>query len=249
MSQYSMNCDYDSTYHSHHHGSSVGGIDTRRSCSNICHRWESLVPFEVAMDRLYTTLGESVDFFKEIDDSFEEETKTVRTYATDAVMEELWKCKMAATEAGSAEAQDKNSHSRHWSNIRGPSLKRNRDVAGKPDHRIQPTTPARTGFNGYLQRIDHDLLDAIYCRWPSEKPESHETSVFCMDIDSLQRLRNKIWVQDQVLRQITNKVYRTQPCLKEVIKECDLLLVYMEKTKELWQIQKEKNTEPVFPRF
>ncbi|RJE19273.1 hypothetical protein PHISCL_08392 [Aspergillus sclerotialis] len=202
------------------------------------------------MDRLYTTLGDSVDFFNEIDSSFEEETKAVRTYATAAVMEELWKCKVAATEAGSTEIQDKNSHLRHRSHMCGPSLKRSRDVAGKPDHLIQPATAAKIGFNGYLQRIDHDILDAIYCRWPLEKPESYEESPFCMDTDSLQRLRDKIWVQDQALRQITNKIYRTRPCLKEVIKECDMLLVYMEKTKELWQIHKKgKNTEPVFSSF
>ena len=243
-----MGFDYDSTYHPHHlHGSNADDVDTRGSCPNICHQWESIVPFEIAMDRLCTTLAESIDFFNELDNSFEEETKTVRTYATATLMEELWKCKVAATETRSPEIQDKGAQPqpRHRSNLCVPWLKKSRDVAGKTDHRTQPATAASTGFNEYLQRIDHDILDAIYCQWPFERQESSETPLSCIYVDALQRLHSKLWIQDQALRQITNKIYRIQPCLREIIKECDLLFIYMEKTRKLWQAYKEgKGTEP-----
>lgn len=245
-----MDCDYDSLYHSRHvYGSNVSDMDTTRMGSNIYHRWESVVPFELAMERLYTTVAESVGFFKELDSSFEEETKTIRPYATAAVMEELWKCKAAVADSGLPEKQDKHlpSYSRHRSNSCRTWLKRERDVPGKKDYHAQPVAAARTSFNVYLQRIDNDLLDALYCRWPSEQLDGGERTLSCVDVDGLHRLHEKLWVQDQALRRIASKVYRLRSCLKEVIKECYMLLIYMEKTKALWQPQKKgEGAEPVF---
>lgn len=234
-----MNCDYDSLYHPHRvRGTTTDDMDaTMVSCPNIYQRLESIVPFETAMERLYTTLAKCVGFFKELDSSFEEETKTIRAYATAAVMEDLWMCKLAVAEAGLPEKQGKQ--------VPPPPRRRtrNHDAASKMGHQLP-----RTSFNAYLQRLDNDLLDALYCRWPFGHLDGCERTLSCMDAGSLCRLRDKIQVQDQALRQVTSNVYRLQSCLKEVIQECDMLLIYMEKTKALWQSQKKgKGIESIFP--
>lgn len=249
MPQHSMNCDYGPMYYPHrNYGMTADDMDaTRMSCPNTYQRLESIVPFETAMERLYTTLTESVSFFKELDSSFEEETRSIRPYVTAAVMEDLWKCKLAVVEAGLPETQGKQplSHSKHRTSSCASWSKRDHDVASKIG--LQPAAAARTSFKAYLQRLDNDLLDALYCRWPFGHLNRCERTLSCMDAGSLSRLHDKIQVQDQALRQITSNVYRLQSCLKEVIQECDMLLIYMKNTKALWQSQtQERGIEPVF---
>lgn len=209
------------------------------------------MPFETAMERLYGTLTESVHFFKTVDSSFEEETRIIRSYAPATILDELWKCKFAAMEAVTEKQDTSSSSSSHprRRSFCGSWLKktRARDGGKIPMDQFQAAGAGRLSFHEFLQSVDHDLLDALYCRWPSDQVESCEsTSLSCMDVDCLNRLREKLWMQDQALRRITSKVFKAQSCLKEVVKECDLLLIYMDKTKGLWQSAKKEGDSGFF---
>ncbi|RMJ22150.1 hypothetical protein PHISP_06981 [Aspergillus sp. HF37] len=245
MSQYT-HCDYSPYPYTHHPPTPS---TTPTACaSDQFQRWEPLVPFETAMESLYTTLTAAVASFKTLDSSFDEETRSIRAYASSAVMEELWKCKVSfpTPAGGSGWAAAKHggdshshSHSRHRNGLCGGTTAKKKH-ASKPD---QPAPANSATIYDHLQSIDHVLLDAIYCRWPCEQADGCDKpptslSMSCLDIDGLNRLREKLWVQDQALRRIsgTNRVVRARSCLAEVVKECEMLLFYLERTRALWVV-------------
>lgn len=238
MSQYTLPCDYSPCpYTPHPPTPSTTPITCAAACVQT-QRWDSLVPFEKAMGRLYATLTDAVSFFKALDTSFDEETRLIQGYASNAVMEELWKCKITSSisrgEIG-APKREESSQQRYRNGFCGWA-RRSRHTSRQG----QPGNAGQASFYEHLQSIDHDLLDAIYCRWPSEQaePGEQQQAMSCLDVDGLNRLREKLWVQDQALRRITstNWVVRVRCCLGEIVKESELLLFYLERARGLWEV-------------
>lgn len=291
MSQYSFPSHSDS--HSHHHHYHIHTDPMSPSCHHQSHcpnanpnptpnpRYESPIPFETALERLYTTLSDSVSFFKFLERSFEEETKFIRVYVSEGVLGSLWGEKVSLPvslpEGGGSESSlhspsRTHSHSRYRTSSHS-WLRRERERDRGRSRRDAPpsehlshhppsnnrTRPITSTLHDHLQNIDHALLDAIYCRWPSEtgphsisisnstppnhhprsSPSSTSASLSCLDVDALSRLREKLWVQDQALRGITTsqpgRVFREPECLGEVVKECELLVFYLGRVRGLWR--------------
>lgn len=297
MSQYSFPSHSDA--HSHHHHYHIHTDPMSPSCHHQSHcpnanpnptpntRYESPIPFETALERLYTTLSDSVSFFKFLERSFEEETRFIRGYVSEGVLGSLWGEKVSLPVSlsggggnGSGSGSESSlhspsrthshSHSRYRTNSHSwlrrererDRGKRRRDAPPSEHLSHHPpsnnrTRPITSTLHDHLQNIDHALLDAIYCSWPSEpgphsiynsnspnhhprsSPSSTSTSLSCLDVDALSRLREKLWVQDQALRGITasqpGRVFREPKCLGEVVKECELLVFYLGRVRGLWR--------------
>lgn len=238
MSQYNLPCDYSPCPYTPYTPTPSTTPITCPAASLQSQRWDSVVPFETAMRRLYATLVDAVSFFKTLGASFDEETRLIRRYASNAVMEELWKCKITSSISRreiAAPRREEPSQQRYRNGFYGWA-RRSRDTPRQGP----PGNAGQVSFYEHLQSIDHDLLDAIYCRWPSEQAEPGEKqqAMSCLDVDGLNRLREKLWVQDQALRRITstNRVVRARCCLGEIVKESELLLFYLEQTRGLWGV-------------
>lgn len=233
-SPYAAGYDYGPrrTHRYHPDGTLYGGVYTQRvhyhpvRAAPYHRKRESDVSFENAMSRLYGTLMDAVSFFKDFDSSFTNETSGIKPYATPAILDELWKNKVIPVEKGN------NSHSARRTSSDGWEGSDEGSASGQSDGSLQE----------HLKLVLDEMSEATFFRTSLGGRGERGESVSSSDIDSLKRLQEKLAIQYGALHKISGKVHKVRKYFQEFIKESELVLIYMDKSRELWDLSHD-NTE------
>lgn len=180
------------------------------------------VPFETAMDQLYTTLMDAVGFFKNFESSFASDIGAIKPYASPAIIDELWKAKVLDLDK-SCRLRSSSSSSRRAVPVVDDGWRKADDSNSSP--------PVVEGsFQEHIKRVREVMEDAIHSR-----SREHGERLSRLGIDSMNRLWEKLSIQHETLRRICGKMYKVRSYVHEFVKECELILVYMDKSRDLWQ--------------
>lgn len=172
------------------------------------------------MSHLYRTLMDAVNFFKDFDNSFTNETNGIKPYATSAILDELWRNKIIPVEKGNNSYSARRTLSDGWEGSDEGS------ISGQLEG----------SFQEHLKLVLDDMSEATYSRAPLGGRGERGESVSSSDIDSMKRLQEKLAIQYGALHKISGKVYKVRKYLQEFIKESELVLIYMDKSRDLWDL-------------
>lgn len=224
-----------------HHGSS--GIRDRSY-----HQRERLPPsppfsktaFGNALQQLYTTLRSSIRFFREFEEGYLDETHAIQPYATPRIMKELWVFKAMNSD------QDP-------SRISQRRLLDDSNNGAKFDRQDRSSSPPRGGkFRDHIQYIKEDFENALNSGPPRPHQKQHyrESRVGSigggrsvassrLDAESTERLMGKLAGQYKILGKILCNIYKVRSYVQEFIKESELLASYLDKSRNLWQLEEQ----------
>ncbi|KAL2005318.1 hypothetical protein VTN00DRAFT_2529 [Thermoascus crustaceus] len=209
----------------HHHHWKRQGISYSRN----------KVPFETAMDQVYATLTDAVSFFRDFDGSFASDISAIKAYASPAIIDELWKAKVLHLEK--SYRQRSSPSSRRAAPVVDDGWGSGGDSSGN-------SLVIEGSFQEHIKRVRKDMEDAIYSRLPPRAERGGYTSG--LYIDSMNRLREKLSIQHETLLRICGRIYKVPSYVHEFIKESELVLVYMDKTRSLWQPESVKDEDRGF---
>lgn len=186
------------------------------------------------MDQLYATLTDAVSFFRDFDSSFASDIGAIKAYASPAMIDELWKAKVL--HLGKSYKQ-RSSPSRRAA----PVVE---DGWGNGDDSSGNSLVTEGSFQEHIKRVRQDMEDAIYSRLPPRAERGGYMSG--LDMDSMNRLREKLSIQHETLLRICGRIYKVPSYVHEFIKESELVLVYMDKTRSLWRPESVKDEDRGF---
>ncbi|GAD98937.1 conserved hypothetical protein [Paecilomyces variotii No. 5] len=192
---------------------------------------ESNVFFEEAMDHLYGTLTEAVNFFKDFDDAFAQETSGIKPYATGPILNKLWQNKVLPIDKAR----------------KGHSARRTTSDGSESDE-ASGSGQQEEAFREHLKRVLDDMNQTLIARAPFPKNLDGRGGMSRSEIDSMDRLRGMLEGQYEKLHRISSNVYNVRRYLQEFIKEADVVVHYMDQSRELWDFgheraEKEKENE------
>ncbi|KAF7136807.1 hypothetical protein CNMCM5793_006325 [Aspergillus hiratsukae] len=213
---------------------------------------ESCIPFRPAANRLVDSLYEAANFFAKILSSFGEETTAIRSYASPAVLNELWKCKLNASDEIDVIPLLKQERSR-WAlpqkYISGWRKKRKGKGKGKEQaqsansnqknaSRTRLDRAVRVGYRDYARRVKHDLWHVHYARWPSQEDGESSTGSGCTglggDLNRLEHLHRRFEALYDGLDKLCGQMHHIQSCQK-FIDQAQLLLICMSDIEDWWE--------------
>ncbi|KAK2762705.1 hypothetical protein FQN54_000879 [Arachnomyces sp. PD_36] len=197
----------------------------------------SKIEFGNALQQLHTTLRDSIRFFREFEESYLLETDPIKPYATPQVLEDLWTAK--------ALSSDRN-HSRiSQGNSSGSDNGRT-----SIDEQTRPRSPPPGGkFRDHIQYIKDDFETALSCAPSRSHRKQHYrervSSIGCsdsvasarLDAESTERLTEKVAGQYKVIWKVLCDIYNFQSYVQEFIKESELLAGYLDKSRNLWELE------------
>ncbi|GIJ98903.1 hypothetical protein Aspvir_001025 [Aspergillus viridinutans] len=221
-----------------------------RSPSPVVTPVESCIPFRPASSRLVDTLYEAANFFAKILSTFGEETTAIRSYASPAVLNELWKCKLNASDEIDVIPALKQERSR-WAlpqkYVSGWRKKKKKKRKGKEQVQSANQKNAshtrldravRVGYRDYARRVKHDLWQVYYARWPSQEDGESSTGSGCTglggDLNRLEHLRRRFEALYDGLDKLCGQMHNIQSCQK-FIDQAQLLLICMSDIEDWWQ--------------
>lgn len=197
----------------------------------------SKTAFGKALQQLHTTLKDSIRFFRDFEESYLEETYGIKLYATPRAMEELWTAK--------AVTSDRDPSSR-------PSQCSPPDKRGFDGQYSNSRQSFRGGkFRDRIQYIREDFENALNCGPPRPPRKQHHrervgsigdgdsVAAARLDADSTARLMGKLAGQYKVLGKILCNIYKVRSYVQEFIKESELLAGYLDKSRNLWQLEEQ----------
>ncbi|GFF89741.1 hypothetical protein CNMCM6069_004896 [Aspergillus lentulus] len=209
---------------------------------------ESCIPFRPASSRLVDTLYEAANFFAKILSTFGEETTAVRSYASPAVLNELWKCKLNASEEIDIIPALKQERSRwalpqrYVSGWRKRKKRKGKEQAQSANQKNASHTrldrAVRVGYRDYARRVKHDLWQVYYARWPSQVDGESSTGSGCTglggDLNRLEHLHRRFEALYDGLDKLCGQMHNIQSC-QEFIDQAQLLLICMHDIEDWWQ--------------
>lgn len=221
-----------------------------RSPTPVVNPVESCIPFRPASSRLVDTLYEAVNFFAKILSTFGEETTAIRSYASPAVLNELWKCKLDASEeidvipalkpqrSGWALPQQ---YVSRWRKKKKKKKRKGKELEQSANQKnashTQLDRAARVGYRDYARRVKHDLWQVYYARWPSQDGES-STGSGCPglggDLNRLEHLHRRFEALYDGLDKLCSQMHNIKSCQK-FIDQAQLLLICMHDIEDWWQ--------------
>lgn len=169
-----------------------------------------------ALGHLYEALGDAYDFYGIFSREYEEEVRGIRPYAGTEILDRLWTIR--------ARLGDENeNHAPHKAREQGDSH------AEHPDYPRSHAMSFRDCV-GNVQTAFGTVIDAApsFNRSTNSKASSN-------DAESTSRLVKKIDVAYRAMSQLMRTAHRHQAHLTELITETELLLVYLDRTKDLWE--------------
>lgn len=215
--------DYDARHRSYsnedgrRYSGDIGDVEPRdRSGGYRQQRRSPRVSFEEAFDQLFHTLDEALRFFEGFGRDFNEEVSGIKPYSTERIQNELWMSKARKSDRDFKRAS--------------------RDGFGNdfdPRARSADQVSDGLGFESCIERIREDFERAIQFAL-SPKLRRHERSS-SIDVESTNRLMNKVETQYAELDRILNKIYKFPSYINEFVKEAEDVLNYLGKSKNLWQ--------------
>ncbi|KAF7174097.1 hypothetical protein CNMCM5623_006440 [Aspergillus felis] len=220
-----------------------------RSPSPVITPVESCIPFRPASSRLVDTLYEAANFFARILSTFGEETTAIRSYASPAVLNELWKCKLNASEEIDVIPALKQERSRWalpqkyvsgWREKKKRKGKEQAQISSKKNaSHTRLDRAVRVGYRDYARRVKHDLWQVYYARWPSQEDgESSSTGSGCTglggDLNRLEHLHRRFEALYDGLDKLCGQMHNIQSC-QRFIDQAQLLLICMSDIEDWWQ--------------
>lgn len=180
------------------------------------------------MDRLYGTLTNAVNFFKDFDDAFAQETSGIKPYATGPILDKLWQNKVLPVDKAR----------------KGHSARRTSSDGSESDE-TSGRSQQEEAFREHLKRVLDHMDETLRSRCPSPKKSGSTSHA---EIDSVLRLVGMLNGQYEKLHRISGNVYKVRNYLQEFIKEADVVVHYMDQSRELWdwgheKAEKEKENE------
>lgn len=197
----------------------------------------SKTDFGKNLQQLHTTLKDSIRFFRDFEENYLEETDGIKRYATSRVMDELWTAK--------AVTSDRDPSSR-------PSQCSPPDKRGSDGQYSNHRQSFRGGkFRDHIQYIREDFENVLSSGPPRPHRKQHHrermgsigsvdsVAAARLDADSTARLMGKLAGQYKVLGKILGNIYKVRSYVQEFIKESELLAGYLDKSRNLWQLEEQ----------
>ncbi|WEW57908.1 hypothetical protein PRK78_003375 [Emydomyces testavorans] len=166
--------------------------------------------FSKALEQLIHTLREAADFFTCFEKSFANDTSLIKSYAPQAVLEKLWASKALSADTAIGEC---------------------------PSSSQDGSDTSKGSFSEHFARIQHDF-DAVLELAPvaplmkSGRERDRERKA---EAESTDRLLEILSRQYEAIWRMAGKLRKDSLYVKEFVKEAELLLSYLEKSKYLWK--------------
>lgn len=202
---------------SRHYSGGDGYDVARERNSGIRQRHRSTkMELQPAIGYLYDTLSEAHVFYEDFDRDYEEETRGIRRYARPELLDKLWTMR--------AKMADKSmSHDPHGLSEDGA------DYAGQPNDLGCDTT----GFRNSAEEIQKAFEMVMSAAPSSTRSRSHHGSI--TEAEGLSRMMKKLDSAFRDMSQLSRGAHKRHAHLQELLKEIDLVLGYLNKSKNLWQ--------------
>lgn len=189
------------------------------------------VPFETALQRLYSTLSEALAFFNHLDRSFNQDTKNVSNYTKTPVLDQIWKAKVAAARHGFPDGQQQTYEST-WQKHKA-TLKAKMGMSGNSHVN---SSVVNTGFHDYIKRIEKDLLETVHARWPCGIKTGLEQEIMSnMALICLSYMYDKMSQLASRMPEVKKEVQRSYSIFRGFVKEAELLQISLKQNGEFWQ--------------
>ncbi|KAI9872948.1 MAG: hypothetical protein M1830_001035 [Pleopsidium flavum] len=201
------------------HYNGEDGYDATRE-RNYGHRPRhrpTKMELQPAIGGLYDILSDAHSLYEEFNHDYEEETRGIRRYAGPELLDKLWTLR--------AKMSDQSiSHDPH-----GPP-------EGGPDHEGQPNDldlgSDLIGFRGSVEAIRKAFEMVMNAAPASKRSMSHRSTT---EAEGLSRMMKKLDSAFQDINQLSRGAHKRPTHLQELLKEIDLVLGYLDKSRNLWQ--------------
>jgi hypothetical protein len=172
------------------------------------------------------------------------------------VLNELWKCKLNASEEIDVIPAVKQERSRWalpqkyvsgWRKKKKKKKKKKRKGKGKEQvqgakqknaSHTRLDRAVRVGYRDYASRVKHDLWQVYYARWPSQEDGESSTGSGCTelggDLNRLEHLHRRFEALYDGLDKLCGQMHNIQSCQK-FIDQAQLLLICMHDIEDWWQ--------------
>lgn len=196
-----------------HNSNDNDDLRYQRKHGNRPHHRPRKMLLQPALGHLYEVLSDAHDFYRSFSREYEEEVRGIRPYAGTEILDRLWTIR--------ARLGDENeNHAPHKAREEGDNHAEHHDY-----HRNHAMSFRDCVEN--VQTAFGTVIDAA----PSFNRSTNSTN----DAESTSRLVKKIDVAYRAMRQLMRTAHRRQAHLTELVTETELLLVYLDRTKDLWE--------------
>lgn len=210
---------------SRHYDGADGFNPVRERNSGYRQRHRSRkIELQSAISNLFDILGESHCFYEDFNHKYDAETRGIREYAEPEILDRLWILKAKTTRRSIM----RNNH--------GPS-----DEGF--DHSPHGDDPGgdMVDIRSTAEEIHRAFEVVMNAAPPSHRSKSqHGPSA---DAEGLSRMMKKLDVAFREMSQLSRGACKRRTHLQELLKEIDLVLGYLDKSRNLWQPDSDRDND------
>ena len=167
------------------------------------------------LGHLYEVLGNALAFYEDFSRGYDEEMRGIRQYAGPEILDRLWTIRAKAGDRSMGQGQRR-------------AAEEDDGHARRPDY---STTHARS-FRDCAEQVQNAfevVIDVAPSFKRSMNPDGSPT-----DAESVSRMAKKIDAAYRGMSQLMRTAHKRQAHLTELVTEIELVLVYLDRIKSLW---------------